>query len=85
MPSGLYSTGTTKLSQVRISSGTSLLTLAKALNCSKGHLSRIERGTTQASPDLARRIAAYFPGEITRDEILFPQEHPDATRKAQCR
>lgn len=64
---------------VRERRGISLRDLAEALGMGRtgsSHLSRLERGEVQASLELANRIAHYFRNEITRDQILFPEDYP---------
>lgn len=53
----------------------SLATLAAAVGCTKGQLSRIERLETKASPELAEKLADCFNGKVTRDQILFPHRY----------
>ena len=66
---------------VRERRGISLGTLASELGSAKSHLSKVEHGHSQASPDLANRIAKYFGNEVTRDQILFPEDYPANGKK----
>ena len=76
------STKHTLLTAARLKRGASLLEMAKNIGCDKGNLSRIERGETKPSLELAKRIADFF-GEqvITRDQILFPELYPVPHKK----
>jgi antitoxin CcdA len=44
--------------------------LAEAVGTSRPHLSKVERGATEPSPDLARRIEAYTRGKVTAASLL---------------
>lgn len=55
--------------------------LAKDLKIDNGHLSRIENGRGNASRTLALSIAAYFGGELTLEQILFPEESAAGRKK----
>lgn len=50
--------------------------VAKAVGCDKSHYWRIETGQQVPSAALAAKIAAYFEGEITELEILYPERYP---------
>lgn len=63
------------LTSVRKSRGLSLLEVAKSMDVTEGHISRVERGAVQASPDLANRLAQFFNNAVTRDQILFPGDY----------
>lgn len=65
----------TPLMIARERKGVSLGDMAKALKTSRGHLSRIERGERRPNLDLAKKISDFFATEITRDQILFPEEY----------
>lgn len=71
----------TPLASARERLGLSRSSLAVGLSIEYSHLYRIERGEAQCSPALARRIAEYFDGEVTRDQILFPEEYVDGKKK----
>lgn len=71
----------TPLRAIRDSLRLSRATVATALKIDYSHLYEIERGSAQASPDLANRLEVYFEGKITRDEILYPQDYPAAEKK----
>jgi putative transcriptional regulator len=73
----MAATSANRLLEVRKRRGVSLAVVALEMNCDRAHLSRIERGQGQASPDLANRLSKYFEGEVTRDQILFPEDYPD--------
>lgn len=64
---------TTRLRDVRQARGLSIYTVAGAVRTDPGNLSRIERGTQNASPALAARLAAYFSPDLSELEILYPE------------
>lgn len=47
---------------------------ADRVEVDRSHFSRMENGLDKASTPVAKRIAAVFP-ELTRDQILFPEEY----------
>jgi transcriptional regulator with XRE-family HTH domain len=51
--------------------------LAKAMGVTPPHITKIESGVFQASPALAKKLAAFFGAPLTRDQILFPEEYTD--------
>ena len=61
--------------KIRVKRGISLTALANELGFAKSHLSKVEHCQSQASPELANRIAKFFGNEVTRDQILFPQDY----------
>jgi transcriptional regulator with XRE-family HTH domain len=54
--------------------------LAQAIGTSRPHLSKVERGATEPSPDLAKRIETYTRGEVTAASLLGLSE-PRARRR----
>ncbi|MDP3494555.1 MAG: helix-turn-helix domain-containing protein [Hyphomonadaceae bacterium] len=54
--------------------------MADAIGSSRPHLSKIERGTTEPSPDLARRIEAFTRGEVSAASLLGLTETRGARR-----
>ncbi len=56
--------------------------VAKAVNLSQGHLSKLEKGRT-TTKSTAEKLAAFFAGEITEIEILYPERffHPQQPTK----
>ena len=44
--------------------------MADAIETSRPHLSKVERGATEPSPDLARRIEAFTRGEVSAASLL---------------
>ncbi|MEO9387136.1 helix-turn-helix transcriptional regulator [Chromobacterium phragmitis] len=46
--------------------------LADAVKCSQAHISNLERGKDNASPDLAKRLAQVLDIPVTK--ILYPDE-----------
>lgn len=65
-----------RLAEVRSRHGISLAALATEIGVDKALLSRLENGKASVSPKVAKNIARFFKDEITRDEILFPEEYP---------
>jgi transcriptional regulator with XRE-family HTH domain len=60
--------------------------LARELGVDRSHIIRLVHGNGRPSPELAKRIEAVFKKEITRDQILFPEEYPfDVTKKKPTR
>ncbi len=62
----------TLLKQLRIQSNRTLRKVADSIGIHPAHLSRVERGQLQASPDLAEKLANYFDRAITEEQILYP-------------
>jgi hypothetical protein len=54
--------------------GTRQKEMAENLNLSTSYLSEIVTGKKKATPDIARRIEEYSHGEVTRLEILYPND-----------
>jgi len=72
----------TPLAVARAERSVSLSLIAKAIGFDKGNLSRIEHGMVRPSADVAIRLAEYFDGSLTRDQIMFPEFHDvDGTKK----
>jgi putative transcriptional regulator len=65
----------TPLQQVRERRKLSRKELAAALQIDYTHLFRVEKGDSQASPELAERIALYFGHEVTELQILYPERY----------
>lgn len=63
------------LTLARKAHGLSTRQLALAVKSNSGHISRIETGRGKASPELAKRVADYFNGGISLEEILYPELH----------
>lgn len=74
----------TPLKQVREKSGKTAAQVARAVGVTQVQISRIENGKSTPRPELAKRLAAYF-GNITRDQILFPEEYVGPTTKRPSR
>ena len=72
----------TPLRKIRTARNLTLLTVANAVGVDEGHLSAVERNVKNASRDLALALVAYFGTGITRDEILFPEEHASELEEA---
>ena len=60
---------------LRQAKGFTLPTVAAAIGCNKGHLSRIERGLVRPRVEIQNRIVEFFDGAITRDQIANPEEY----------
>lgn len=70
----------TPLRAVRLENGLTLSQVAVAIQLDVGNLSRIERGIQVASVDVAERLTAYFKGEITEMQILYPKRFTTIAR-----
>lgn len=68
----------TPLKRAREKKGMSAEELALEVGVSQAAISRVENGKAQASPRLADRLEKYFGREITRDQILYPEDYIDA-------
>jgi transcriptional regulator with XRE-family HTH domain len=58
--------------------------MADAIETSRPHLSKVERGAAEPSPDLARRIEAFTRGEVTAASLLGltePKTHKRGLRE----
>lgn len=66
---------TTPLRKNREKIGVTASFVAAAVGVNQSQYTRVENGTRRASPALAKRIELFFKGAVTRDEILFPEEH----------
>lgn len=47
--------------------------LAAVIGCDKALISRFENGVAPLGRDTAKQIAMHFDGELTRDELVFPE------------
>lgn len=47
--------------------------VALAVGIDSGNLSRIERGAQTPSKDLTERLVAFYAGEVTEMQIIFPE------------
>lgn len=65
----------TPLRKVRKKTGESTYVVAAAVGVNQSQYSRVESGKRRPSPDLADRIAKHFNNEVTRDQILFPEDY----------
>ena len=81
------STQVTPLRTARLALGLTQGDVWRAVGVDQGQYSRIERGVSIPSPELADRIAKYFAGTVTRDQILFPADYlavaPEAAKASQ--
>jgi putative transcriptional regulator len=50
---------------------------ASCVGVGRSHFGRMEKGTAKPSAPVAKRIASLFT-ELTRDQILFPEEYNSA-------
>ena len=62
----------TPLKKIRIERGLTIYTVASGVECSAGTISRVESGNHGVSPDLAERLARFFDGAITEEQVLYP-------------
>jgi DNA-binding XRE family transcriptional regulator len=59
--------------------------LAVAVGVRQPTINRIENARKKASPALAHKLAKFFNGAVTRDEILFPEEYVDVKARKPVR
>lgn len=64
----------TPLRALRIKQNLTLSKVAEAVQIDVGNLSRIERGTQKTSLEVAERLVAFFNGELTEMQILYPKK-----------
>jgi transcriptional regulator with XRE-family HTH domain len=62
-----------KLREMRRGRKLSIAALASIIGCDKALISRFENGVGALGRDTAKQIAAYFDGELTRDELIYPE------------
>lgn len=62
----------TPLRTARIKKGLTQGQLASACGVSQAHISCIEKMTEQASPSLAEKIVKKLGGEVTEEQVLYP-------------
>jgi len=79
---GLDGTQVTPLRTIRVASGQTQGDVCRALAMDQGQYSRIERGVSTPSPELADRMAKHFGNAVTRDQILFPYDYMAPEAKA---
>jgi DNA-binding XRE family transcriptional regulator len=75
----------TPLRRVRERRGISPVDLAAALGVTQPTINRIENGKAKASTRLANDLARYFDQEITRDQILYPEDYPEPAERKTAR
>lgn len=75
----------TPLKKIRTSLAKSTYEMAKVIGINQSQYYRVEAGQSKASPALAKKIAEIFEGQITRDEILFPELHVSPEKKKPSR
>jgi transcriptional regulator with XRE-family HTH domain len=66
----------TRLKKARKKRGWTTREVADAVGVDQSQLSRVENAKKRASPELAARLHTHFGGDVTRDEILFPEYYP---------
>jgi DNA-binding XRE family transcriptional regulator len=71
----------TPLKLARLKIGVTADGLARAVGVNQSTIARIENGKKRPSPELANRIALHFGNAITRDQILFPEDYMEKTKK----
>lgn len=62
----------TPLKNIRTERGLSIYDVAKGVECTASTISRIESGKQGVSPILAERLAIFFEGAITEEQIIYP-------------
>jgi|GEM_PF-6746553 len=65
----------TPLKAIRIRRGLKQVQVARDLRIDNGTYCRIENASVTATPAVAARIAKYFGDEVTRLQILYPEEY----------
>ena len=71
----------TPLKRERLTRGLSTADVATAMNVAHPTINRIENGRKRPSPELAKRLAQFFEGALSRDQIMFPEEYPVPAKK----
>ena len=66
----------TPLKRARIRRNLTQLAVADATGIRQGYFSRLENGEAP-SPETAAKLAAYFGGELTELEILYPERYAE--------
>jgi len=66
----------TRLKAARERRGFSQTYVAEGVGMTQSHLAKLEKGKVSASPEIATRLANFFGGLVTREEILYPDEYP---------
>lgn len=64
----------TPLRLLLIKQNLTLSKVAEAVQIDVGNLSRIERGAQKTSLEVAERLVAFFNGELTEMQILYPKK-----------
>lgn len=62
-----------KLRELRIERKLSIAALAALIGCDKALISRFENGVGTLGRDTAKELAMQFKGELTRDELIYPE------------
>jgi transcriptional regulator with XRE-family HTH domain len=57
--------------------------VARAVGCDKSHYGNVENGLATPSAALAEKIAQFFGGEITEQQIIYPLRYVTADAKLQ--
>lgn len=65
----------TPLKQARLGRGLKQSEVAEAVGIGTSQFCRIERCTSGASREIATKLAAFFGPELTREQILYPEEY----------
>lgn len=64
----------TPLKTVRQLAGKSIGEVARAMEVTPTHISKVERTKGRCSPELAEKLVAYFGADrITEEQILYPE------------
>lgn len=72
----------TPLRFVRLKRGMSLSEVADGVGTTPAQISNIEKAKHRPSAGLAERISAFFDGEVSEIEILFPERFVDKEQAA---
>ena len=64
------------LRKIRLKKRLTLAAVSAAVGTDAGNLSRLERRTQVAGPDIAARLSRFFGGAISELEIIYPERYP---------
>lgn len=70
------------LHRFRLKQKLSQAQLALLVGVSQGYIAHIENGRRRPSPDIAKRLEKETSGEVTRDQLLYPEEQTVTTSPA---
>ncbi|CDG90107.1 helix-turn-helix transcriptional regulator [Xenorhabdus bovienii] len=65
----------TPLRKIRLDNKLKIAEVAAAVDCDVGNLSRLERGSQNASLEMAEKLSRFYNGMIDEMQILYPQRY----------